>query len=110
AQRWTFVGIGMYLGFGLLVLIVGLIHGSLYRERAFHSYCAYVFAMLMFQLAYTGLGGLLLWPHSAALNGAAPGFFMLVMTAAGIWNIREAVALPRHSVVVDRSTLAFSLF
>ncbi|MEJ6021536.1 sensor domain-containing diguanylate cyclase [Ramlibacter sp. PS4R-6] len=107
AQRWTFVGIGMYLGFGLLVLIVGLIHGRLYGERVFYSYCAYVLAMLMFQLAYTGLGGLLLWPQSAAVNDAAPGFFMLAMTAAGIWNIREAVALRRHSRSVDRFTLGF---
>ncbi|HVL58925.1 MAG TPA: 7TM diverse intracellular signaling domain-containing protein [Burkholderiaceae bacterium] len=108
AQSWSFLGIGMYLGFGLLVLIVGLIHGHLYRERVFHSYCAYVFAMLMFQLAYTGMGGLFLWPQWARWNDTAPALFMFAMVAAGIWNIREGVALQRHSRALDRFTLGFS--
>ena len=109
-RQWTYILVGGYLGFGLLVLLVGLMHGYLYRERAFHSYCTYVLLMLLFQLAYTGLGGLFLWPRSAAFNDAAPAIFMLLMTGAGIWNIRESVALQRHSRAVDRFTLGFSLF
>jgi diguanylate cyclase (GGDEF)-like protein len=110
SQRWTILLVGAYLGFGALVLLVGLMHGSLYRERAFYSYCGYVVAMMLFQLSYTGFAGLFLWPHSAAINDATPAIFMLLMTAAGIWNIREAVALQRHSRAIDRLTLGFSLF
>lgn len=109
-RQWTFLLVGSYLGFGLLVLLVGLMHGYLYRERAFYSYCTYVLLMLLFQLAYTGVGGLFLWPDSAGVNDAAPGLFMLLMTAAGIWNIRESVALQRHSAAVDRATLGFCAF
>lgn len=110
SRHWTYLLVGGYLGFGLLVLLVGLMQGYLYAERAFHSYCAYVLLMLLFQLAFTGIGGLFLWPHSAGFNDAAPAMFVLLMTAAGIWNIRESVALARHSLRVDRFTLGFSAF
>ncbi|MBG9388814.1 sensor domain-containing diguanylate cyclase [Caenimonas aquaedulcis] len=109
-RRWTFLLVGGYLGFGLLVFAVGLIHAALYRDRVFHVYCLYVAFMLLFQLAFTGAGGLFLWPHSAAFNDALPGPSMLLMTASGIWFIREATALPRHSRRVDRAVRGFSLF
>ncbi|MBA2962987.1 MULTISPECIES: sensor domain-containing diguanylate cyclase [Ramlibacter] len=111
AQRqWTHLLVGGYLGFGLLVFVVGLMHARLYRDRAFHAYCAYVACMLLFQLAFTGLGGLFLWRTSAAFNDAAPALFMLPMIAAGIWFVREATALQRHHRGVDRATCAFVLF
>nr|WP_255429193.1 7TM diverse intracellular signaling domain-containing protein [Ramlibacter albus] len=110
SRQWTFLLVGGYLGFGLLVLLVGVTQGYLYGERAFHSYCTYVLMMLLFQLAYTGMGGLFVWPTSAAFNDASPALFMLLMTAAGIWNIRESVALQRHSPLVDRLTIGFCIF
>ena len=109
-RQWSDLLVGAYLGFGLLVLLVGLIHGRLYGERAFYSYCTYVTLMLAFQLSFTGVGGLFFWPQFAGFNNAAPALFMLLMTAAGIWNIRESVALKRHSAAVDRFALGFSAF
>jgi diguanylate cyclase (GGDEF)-like protein len=109
-RQWTYLLMGGYLGFGILVFVVGLMHAWLYRDRVFHVYCVYVACMLLFQLAFTGLGGLFLWPDSARFNDAAPAFFMLLMTASGIWFIREATALPRHSRRVDRAVRGFSLF
>ncbi|MRD48715.1 7TM diverse intracellular signaling domain-containing protein [Caenimonas koreensis] len=109
-QQWTYLLVGGYLGFGLLVVVVGIMHARLYRDRVFHVYCLYVAFMLAFQLAFTGMGGLLLWPHSAAFNDAAPAVFMLVMTASGIWFIREATALPRHSRLLDRAVRGFVVF
>jgi diguanylate cyclase (GGDEF)-like protein len=66
--------------------------------------------MLLFQLAYTGVGGLLIWPHWAWFNDAAPPAFMLIMVGSGIWFIREATSLSRHGARIDRFVLAFSAF
>lgn len=109
-RQWTYLLVGGYLGFGLLVFIVGLIHARMYRDLAFDVYCLYVACMMLFQLAYTGLGGLFLWPQHAWFNDAAPALFMLLMVGSGIWFIRESTALPRHSRRVDRAVLGFSLF
>jgi GGDEF domain-containing protein len=109
-RQWTYLLVGGYLGFGLLVFIVGLIHARLYRDLAFDVYCIYVACMLLFQLAYTGLGGLFLWRHWAWFNDAAPALFMLLMVGSGIWFIRESTALPRHAPRLDRAVLGFSLF
>jgi GGDEF domain-containing protein len=109
-RQWSHLLVGGYLGFGLLVFVVGLMHARLYRDRVFHVYCLYVACMLLFQLAFTGMGGLFLWPHWARFNDAAPATFMLLMTASGIWFIREATALSRHSPRLDRMVAGFSLF
>lgn len=109
-RQWTYLLLGGYLGFGLLVFVVGLIHARLYGDPAFDAYCMYVACMLLFQLSFTGIGGLFLWPSWAAFNDAAPAMFMLLMTGSGIWFIREATALPRHSRRLDRAVVGFSLF
>jgi diguanylate cyclase (GGDEF)-like protein len=109
-NQWTYLLVGGYLGFGLLVFIAGLIHARLYGDLAFDAYCIYVACMMLFQLAFTGMGGLFLWPGWAAFNDAAPALFMLLMVGSGIWFIREATALSRHSRLVDRAVVTFSLF
>lgn len=109
-SQWTYLLVGGYLGFGLLVFAVGLMHARLYGDRSFHAYCLYVAGMLLFQLSFTGMGGLYFWPFWAGFNDAAPGFFMLTMAGAGIWFIREATALTRYSRRLDVATIAFSIF
>ena len=109
-RQWTYLMLGAYLGFALLVFIVGLIHARLYGDPVFDAYCIYVACMLAFQLSFTGMGGLLLWPQWAWFNDAAPAMFMLAMIGSGIWFIRQATALPRHSRLVDRAVVGFSLF
>lgn len=106
-SQWTYLLVGGYLGFGLLVFVVGLMHARLYRDRVFHVYCFYVACMLLFQLAFTGLGGVLLWPHWAAFNDAAPALFMLPMAASGIWFVSQATALQRHSRRMDTFARGF---
>lgn len=106
----TFLFIGGYLGFGLLVLFLGWVHVRLYGDRAFVAYCFYVASMLGFQASFTGIGGLFFWPHWAVWNDLAPSFFMLWLTGSGIWFVREACAVPRHSRGVDRFVVAWSLF
>ncbi|MDE2606617.1 MAG: diguanylate cyclase [Burkholderiales bacterium] len=108
-RQWTYLLIGGYLGFGLLVFVVGLIHARLYRDSVFVAYCVYVACMLLFQLAFTGLGGLFFWPHSAAINDAGPATSMLLMTASGIWFTRQACALERHGRLADRAVRVFSV-
>lgn len=109
-RHWTYLLLGGYLGFGVLVFVVGLIHARLYGDLAFSAYCSYVGCMLLFQLSYTGLAGVLLWPRSAGLNNAAPAVFLFLMVAAGIWFIREATALRRHSRRLDLWVVRFCLF
>lgn len=109
-RQWTYLLVGGYLGFGLLVFILALIHARLYGDLVFDVYCIYVACMLLFQLAYTGLGGLFLWPRWAWFNDAAPAIFMLWMVGSGIWFIRESTALARHSRRLDRFVVGFSLF
>ena len=106
-RYWTFLLVGAYLGFGCLVLFLGGVHWRLYRDRAFIAYCAYVACMLGFQLSFTGIGGLFFWSNSPVWNDASPALFMLWLTAAGIWFVREACAVPRYSVRIDRAVLAW---
>ena len=106
----TFLLIGGYLGFGLLVLFLGWVHARLYGDRAFVAYCFYVACMLGFQASYTGVAGLFFWPHWAAWNDMAPAFFMLWLTGSGIWFVREACAVSRYHRGLDRWVVAWSLF
>lgn len=106
----TFLLIGGYLGFGLLVLFLGWVHARLYGDRAFIAYCFYVACMLGFQASFTGIGGLFFWPRWATWNDLSPAFFMLWLTASGIWFVREACAVPRHHRGIDRFVVAWSLF
>ncbi|QHE77602.1 sensor domain-containing diguanylate cyclase [Hydrogenophaga sp. PBL-H3] len=109
-RQWTFLMVGGYLGFGLLVLFIGWVHARLYADRAFIAYCCYVASMLGFQAAFTGIGGLFFWPDHAAWNDAAPAVFMLWLTASGIWFVREVCVVSRHHRGLDRLVLAWSVF
>ncbi len=109
-RQWTFLMVGGYLGFGMLVLFLGWVHARLYADRAFVAYCCYVASMLGFQAAFTGVGGLFFWPGQAAWNDAAPAVFMLWLTASGIWFVREVCVVSRHHRSVDRFVLAWSVF
>ena len=109
-REWNYLLVGGYVGFGLLVLIVGLINAGLYRDSVFLSYCAYVACMLAFQLSYTGIGGLFFWPDWWEFNNAAPALFALLLTGTGIWFTRQATALERHSRRLDRAVRVFALF
>lgn len=110
ARSWTFLLVGGYLGFGLLVLFLGWVHARLYRDRAFVAYVVYVACMLGFQAAFTGVGGLFFWPHWAWWNSAAPSVFMLWLTGSGIWFVREVCAIARHHRRLDRIVLTWSAF
>lgn len=110
ARDRSLLFLGIYLGFGLLVLFLGWVHVRLYGDRVFVAYVAYVACMLGFQIAFTGLGGLFFWPNLPRWNDAAPALFMLWLTAAGIWFVREVSALSRHSRGLHRFATAWSLF
>jgi two-component system, sensor histidine kinase LadS len=104
-RDWTYLLLGGYLGFGLLVLFLGLMHARLYSDRVFVAYSLYVACMLGFQVAFTGIGGLFFWPHWAKWNNASPAIFMLLLTASGIWFVREACVLPRHHKGLDKAVM-----
>ncbi len=105
----TFLLVGGYLGFGLLVLFLGWVHARMYQDRAFVAYCFYVAFMLGFQASFTGIAGLFFWPQWAAWNDMAPAFFMLWLTASGIWFVREACSVSRYNRTLDRLVVAWCL-
>jgi two-component system, sensor histidine kinase LadS len=105
-QSWTYLLLGCYFGFGLLVLFLGLVHARLYNDRAFVAYSVYVAFMLVFQVAFTGIGGLFFWPDWPKWNNALPGIFMLLLSATGTWFIREACILARHNKFIDKAVMA----
>ena len=92
------------------MLFLGWVHVRLYGDRVFLAYVAYVTCMLGFQIAFTGLGGLFFWPNLPRWNDAAPALFMLWLTGAGIWFVREVSALSRHSPRLYRLATVWSLF
>ena len=106
----TMLGLGAYLGFGLLVMFLGWVHARLYADRAFVAYVGYVACMLGFQVSFTGLGALFLWPEWNRWNDAAPAIFVLWLTASGIWFVREVCALYRHNRWLNRFVMRWSLF
>lgn len=111
AQRnWVSLAIGAYLGFGLLVMFLGWVHARLYADRAFTAYVIYVASMLGFQVAFTGIGGMFFWGQWAWWNNAAPAVFMLLLTASGIWFVREACSISRHHRGLGRAVIGWSLF
>lgn len=95
--------IGGYLGLGVLVLALGVTSARLYRDNAFSLYALYVGTMLGLQLAYTGLGGLLLWPESPAWNNLAPAVFTALSCAASVWFVREVASVRRYSRRLNRA-------
>ncbi|MDP2406980.1 MAG: 7TM diverse intracellular signaling domain-containing protein [Hydrogenophaga sp.] len=109
-RSWTHLLVGVYLGFGLLVLFLGWVHARLYGDRAFVAYVVYVSCMLGFQVAFTGIGGQFFWPDWAWWNSAAPAVFMLWLTGSGIWFVREVCAISRYHRGLDRFALAWSVF
>ena len=94
--------LGGYLGLGLLVLFLGLMSARLYRDRAFGAYAAYVGSMLAVQVAYTGLGGLFLWPESPGWGNVAPAVFTSLTSTTSVWFVREVAAVRPYSVRLDR--------
>jgi two-component system, sensor histidine kinase LadS len=104
-QSWTYLLLGGYFGFGLLVLFLGLIHVRLYADRAFVAYSVYVAFMLSFQVSFTGIGGLFFWPESATWNNASPAIFMLLLSATGTWFVREACGVARHNKFIDKAVM-----
>jgi diguanylate cyclase (GGDEF)-like protein len=109
-RHWTYLLLGGYLGFGLLVIFLGWVHARLYRDRAFVIYMVYVGCMLGFQIAYTGLGGHFFWSNSPWWNNAAPAFFMLWLAATGNWFVTEVSAIARYSQRIALASLGFTLF
>lgn len=108
-QSWVQFLLGGYLGFGLLVLFLGYIDFRLYGDKVFLAYVGYVGFMLMFQLAFTGVGGYYFWPDSPTFNRTAPAIFMLWLSAAGIWFVREACAIYRYHRTLDRLVIFWSI-
>lgn len=91
-QHQTLVlGLGVYLGLAVLVVVLGLANAALLRDPVYALYAAYVVALTLTQCSLTGLGGLFLWPRSAFWNDLSAIFLSMVSAALLAGFVRSIV-------------------
>lgn len=95
-QRSTLL-LGIYFGLAGLAALVAAISGVVLQDMTYARYFVAVTAMTLAQAAATGVGGLLLWPHSPWWNDVAPLLLPVLAGTAFLWFIASAVSLgERH--------------
>ncbi len=91
ARAWH-LGLGIYVGFMLLVLLLSAVNTFSWRDPIHVYYAVHVILVGLSMLSLTGLAGEYLWPNSAWWNDKAP----VVIPAASVgWAglfVRELVA------------------
>ena len=95
-QRTTLL-LGIYFGLAGLAALVAAISGVVLHDMTYVRYFVAVTAMALAQAAATGVGGLLLWPHSPWWNDVSPLLLPVLAGTAFLWFIASAVSLAdRH--------------
>lgn len=96
-RQRSFLMLGGYLGFVVLVVVVGVVNAWTLGDRVHLAYAAYVLSLAAAQMSLTGAGGLLLWPGSPAWNDAAAILLPLLTGTLMTVFVRAAVRpLPRR--------------
>jgi GGDEF domain-containing protein len=91
ANAWH-LGLGVYVGFMLLVLLLSIANTVSWRDPIHVYYAVHVVMVGLSVLSLTGLAGEYLWPHNAWWNDKAPVVIpTLSMAWAGLF-VRELVA------------------
>lgn len=106
ARAWH-LGLGIYAGFMLLVLLLSAVNTASWRDPIHLYYAVHVVLVGLSMLSLTGLAGEYLWPGNAWWNDKAP---VILPTASMAWAglfIRELVA-ERGARLVSWSLLALS--
>ncbi|MEE2732594.1 MAG: diguanylate cyclase [Pseudomonadota bacterium] len=96
---------GWYLlGFGALLslLFYNLSLGILVRDRAYLLYCVYVVSILIYELAFNGMGNAYLWQGSVWLHKNGLGLGIYLSFLAGTLFFREFLNIGAYSLWLQR--------
>ena len=104
-HNWYFLGFGALLA----LLLYNLSLSIFVRDRAYIFYCSYVVSILIYELAFNGMGNAYVWVGNAWMyqHSLALGIYLSFLT--GTLFFREFLSLPNYSLwftrIVDVSLL-----
>jgi diguanylate cyclase (GGDEF)-like protein len=93
--------LGSYFGIATLIALAALVHGTVYRDRAFRAFGLYVILLAVGQVARVGLGSQFLWRDWAYWNDVTSALWPGVPTAAALWFVRVVTEPARLSRALD---------
>jgi two-component system, sensor histidine kinase LadS len=97
--------LGMYFGLAVLVVILALSRGLVYRDSGFASYALYVALLALSIATISGISGLYLWPEWPISTVISP-LLSTSTSAAGCWFVRVVTRPKRFSRWLDRALMA----
>lgn len=100
--------LGVYFGLAVLAAMVAAISAVVLNDTTYWRYFVAVTAMALAQAAATGVGGLMLWSHSARWNDLAPLMLPVLAGSAFLWFFASAVSLSERHRKLNRVVLALS--
>jgi two-component system, sensor histidine kinase LadS len=83
---------GMVFGIMLLLLVICLVQGYVYRDRVYVVYAAYVILEALTLAAYTGLAAHFLWNQSPFWADASLAVLALLVVNSIMWLARDLTA------------------
>lgn len=85
--------LGIYFGLLILVAVVCIAMSTMMRDKTFVQYLLYVLAIGAYQLTYTGIAALHVWPQFLVWADAANFVLPALASVIGLWFVRS-VARP----------------
>ncbi|MGZ5269214.1 MAG: 7TMR-DISMED2 domain-containing protein, partial [Ramlibacter sp.] len=105
AEQLSSFLLGVYFGLAGLAAAVALLSSVVLRDGTYGRYFLAIVAMAMAQAAATGVGGLLLWPHSPWWNDVSSLLLPVLAGAAFLWFFASAVSLSQRYLRLHRGLL-----
>jgi len=100
--------LGGYFGMAMLLTLVAVANGLVFRDRSFGAYAIYISLLGLSLSASLGVGGQFLWPQAAAWNGIAEFILLPLVAAAAILFVRHVVQPRRIGRSLDWMALALA--
>ena len=100
--------LGGYFGMALLLTVVAVANGLVFRDRSFGAYAIYISLLGLSLSASLGVAGQFLWPQAAAWNGIAEFVLLPLVAAAAILFVRHVVQPRRIGRHLDWLSLALA--
>jgi len=101
--------IGAYFGMALLLSLVALANGLVFRDKSFLAYAIYTGVLALSMAASLGVGGQFLWPDSVVWNSRAEFILLPLVAMTGLLFIRQVIQASWIDRRLDRMTVALSI-
>ena len=101
--------IGAYFGMALLLSLVALANGLVFRDKSFLAYAIYIGVLALSMAASLGVGGQFLWPDSVVWNSRAEFILLPLVAMAGLLFIRQVIQASWIDRRLDRMAVALSI-